>query len=58
MSKVGEWLETADGRIFEVEEETHTTYSGREILYKEPKPLRYGNIITINKADAIYEEEY
>lgn len=53
MSRVGEWLETRDGLIVEVEEETKTTYIGRTIEYNEPKPLRYGNRVEFPKKDFI-----
>lgn len=49
-----EWIETKDGRIFEVTGEGETFYTGREVLYMLDTPkLYYGNLETIDKGEVI-----
>ena len=57
MSRIGDWLETISGTIFEVESETETDYKGREIEYNAFKPLRYGKLIVVPKNEVIYDDE-
>ena len=52
--KLKEWIETKDGRIFEVTGEGETFYTGREVLYMLDTPkLYYGNLETIDKGEVI-----
>lgn len=57
MSRIGDWLETINGKIFEAESETETEYKGREIEYNAFKPLRYGKLIVVPKNEVIYDDE-
>lgn len=58
MSRIGDWLESTDGDIFEVESETEDEYIGREIDYRESKPLRYGKMISVPKKEVVYDDEF
>lgn len=50
-----EWIETEDGRIFEVVQDLGDEVIGREVLYKLDTPkLHYGETKKINKGDAIW----
>jgi len=47
---LGEWIETKEGRIFEIEGLGPSIVLGREILYKNTDPkLRYGSLFEIEK---------
>lgn len=48
------WIETIDGRIFEVISETETKYYAKEVLYKLDTPkLHYGKEVFIDKGEFV-----